>query len=64
MQISIETVLGAYMIGRNAEGGAIDALASTLILAEMATGRPSEVTLKLMHKLGELLLAHSDAPEF
>ena len=62
MQISIETVLGAYMFGRNAENGAVDALASNLILAEMASGRPSDLTLKLMHHMGELLLARSDKP--
>lgn len=59
MQITLETVLGAYVYGRN--NG--DDLASNLILAEIVSGRPSELTLQLMHKLGELLLARADAAQ-
>lgn len=63
MQISIETVLGTYMFGRTAEGGAFDELASSLILAEMISGRSSDLTLQLMKKMGTVLLEQANAPK-
>lgn len=63
MQISIDTILGAYMFGRTAESGAMDELASNLILVEIVGGSPSELTLQLMHKMGVLLLERSNAPQ-
>lgn len=63
MQISIEMVLGAYMCGRTAEGGAFDELASCLILSEMISGKPSDLTLQLMKKMGTVLLEQANAPK-
>lgn len=53
MEISVDTVIGGYLIGlASATNGALDGLGVALILDELMTGAPSATVVKRLTEMG------------
>lgn len=53
MEITVATLIGAYMIGLSAhQAKDMEGLGALLIIKELMTGAPSEVVLRTLTELG------------
>lgn len=55
MEISVDTVMGGYLIGlASASGGALDGLGASIILDELISGTPSPSVVKRLSDMGRI----------
>ncbi|MDP9524537.1 hypothetical protein [Pseudomonas putida] len=55
MEISVDTLMGGYLIGlSSASGGALDGLGASIVLDELISGTPSASVVKRLTEMGRI----------
>jgi len=68
MDISVDTVMGGYLIGlASANNGPLEGLGIAIILDELISGKPSESVVKRLSEMGKIarekrLIAEKNEP--